>query len=291
MSTSRIRTSAPFSDLYDWRPKTFDLRLLPNLGGAGDGGGAGHGDDGGDGGDGDGAGAGAGAPQGGGSTAGHKPYSEMTAQERADHYGYPLDTRVRDMEPAQQAGYYKAKADKLEARERSSGLSPADLAALQEKAARADALEADLMTDAERAADEARKATTETEGQKWLGKVVAAEVRGQLRGMGITEAEDIADAMEYLDLGKLVNEKGDDVDPDRVSRALKRYGGPTGADSGNGTGRRGPSGSGLGNRTHSGGKPGDAGKAEAAKRFTAKTAQPQQQRVSAGQGTGLPYGF
>lgn len=257
MSTSRSPETRPFSALFDWRPTPF--RLLPSTaspeGGDGGEGHEGEGGTGGDGGTGDG---------------GHKPFSQMSAQERADHYGYPTETLVKDMTPGQQAGYYRAKSDKLEARAKVPGLSKAEIASLQERAARADALEEELMSDSERAVAEARQDATTTEGQKWLTKVVSAEVRGQLRAANITDATEIAEIVDTLNLSKLVTDEGDDVDPDLVARALGRLTGATGATST--TTRPGPSASGQGKRTPTGGKPGDAGRAEAAKRFAKQKA-------------------
>lgn len=209
-----------------------------------------------------------GQQQGAGGQQGAKSYADMSPAERAEHYGYPADTRVAEMTPAQQAGYYRAKSDKLEQRERSGPrLSAAELKTLQEKAAKADALEYDLASDAERAAADARKAAEKEAAGQWAPRLAKAEVRAQLKAKGFESDDDIQEILGTINLSGLLTDAGDDVDPAKVTAALKYYR----PDTGNQQQRRnGPSATGQGNRGQTNTTPGAAGLAEAERRFGKK---------------------
>lgn len=276
MTTDRVHAPAPFSSLYDWRPAP--IRLLPNLGGAGDGTGTGAGA-----GAGTGTGTGAGAGQGAGDTGqgagdtgqqgqqqGQQGQSraQMTAAERAAHYGFPLNTRVEEMTADQASAYHKANSDRWESRARLfDGLTPEALKALQDKAARTDALEFELSSDSEKAVKEAVTRTTGERDDHWKPIVAKQAVRAELKARGVTDDAEIEEILGTLDLSKFLTDAGDDVDQSRIEQVLRHFGPATG----NGQQRQGAPVHGQGQRQQTSFTPGQRGREEAARRFATKT--------------------
>ena len=172
--------------------------------------------------------------------------------------GYPDNTAVEQMTMAQQAAYWKVASRKHEDRSKAFGnLTPEDLAALQEKAARADALDFELSSGAEKAAKIARDEAT----REATPRVVRAEFKAAAKG--VLTPEQLAALLEDLDLSKYANANGE-PNEDKIAKKVTALA-PAVA------GQRGPSASGLGSRTPPSSNPGDQGRAMAAKRFGTKT--------------------
>lgn len=271
MSTSRIQ-SLPFSRLLDWRPAPIHP-LLPSEDGAA---GGGHAD----------AGAGAGAADAAGAGAEDAErvtdpgspmnpeafltnWGRMSGEDRATHYGYPFGTPVTEMNDTQKAGYYRAQAEKHEARNRATNYTAEDIARWRADSERVSQLEYDLGTDAQKAAADARTAAEKATADKFVPRLVATELRSQLATRGITDSDRIAEICDTLASSKsLLTPQGDDVDPAAVTKKLTALLGPTTT-----VGRQGPTTTGLGDRTRTTFAPGERGAAEADKRFGSKDSQ------------------
>jgi hypothetical protein len=169
--------------------------------------------------------------------------------------GYPDGTPIDDMTPPQQAAYWKAQSRRHEDRSKSFGnLTPDDLTALREKAARADALDHELSSEA----DKAVKAARDEESAKAIPRVVRAEFKAAAKG--VLTAEQLTALLEDRDLSKYADAKGD-PDEDKIANLVKAFAPPAVNP------RRGPGATGLGNLTPPSVNPGDQGRAMAAKRF------------------------
>lgn len=196
-----------------------------------------------------------GAPEGGGEGAGGTAPDGTPSSDR----GFPEGTPVASMKPDEQVAYWKHQARRHEERAKTfDGLTPEAFAELRTKAERHDALEHEMLSDKEKAVLEAQKAATAETLKSVTPKLVAAEFKAAASGR--IEAERLKEILEPLDLSKFLTAKGD-VDEAKVASYVEGIApaapGP----------RRGPSSVGLGNRQHSGGNPGDQGRAMAAKRF------------------------
>jgi Spy/CpxP family protein refolding chaperone len=180
-----------------------------------------------------------GAPAGGAGTEGAGGYTPPATQ--AD-----LDRIVQDRVRRAEAKY-------------------ADYDELKTKAARADALTLELGTEADKAAAKAREEAKAEANGHWTPRVVRAEFKAAAKGVLTTEQLDAL--LEDVDLSKYVTDKGD-VDEDKIDKKVKAFA-PSGNGGGNGQTRH--ISLGQGTQPPAAGKKGDAGRAEAARRFGQKT--------------------
>lgn len=172
--------------------------------------------------------------------------------------GYPDGTSPEDMTTPQQAAYWKAMSRKHEDRSKSFGnLTTDDLAALKERAARADALDHELSSES----DKAVKAARDEEAAKAVPRVVRAEFKAAAKG--VLSAEQLTALLEDRDLSKYADAHGE-PDEEKIGNLVKAFAPAASA-------RRGPSPTGLGNQPPTARNPGDQGRAMAAKRFGPKT--------------------
>lgn len=187
--------------------------------------------------------------------------SQQGSGQQSDK-GYPVDTPLEQMTAEQQANYWKAQSRKHEQRAKTFGnLTAEDLATLRDKATKHDALEAELMSDRDKAIAEARETAEREAKSGLLPKLVNAEFRAAAAGK--VPAERLAAALEFTDTAKFV--KDGEVDAEKVAKFIESIT-PTQQ-----TGKKGPSSLGLGSRQQSGSGPGDQGRAQAEKRFGTKT--------------------
>lgn len=178
-------------------------------------------------------------------------------QQAENDRGYPENTPVAEMTDKQAAAYWRANARKHEDRVKAFGnLTPEELTTIRQRAGQFEALERESMSDKDKAVDEARRA----EQAKATPRVVRAEFKASAKG--VLSAEQLTALLEDLDLSKYVDDKGE-PDEDKIERKVKAFAPAAPAR------QTGPSGAGLGGTT-GGGKPGDAGRAMAAKRFPQK---------------------
>ncbi len=179
--------------------------------------------------------------------------------------GYPAETKVSDMKPAEQAAYWKAQSRKHEGILKSlDGLTPAALAELREKADQHDALNRELMSDRDRAVLEAREAAAAEANATFAPRLVQAEFR--VAAAGRVDGERLAKILEPLDLTKFLAADGS-VDQARVVAYVDDVA-PAVVVPGK---RNGPSPLGLGHYGAPAGIPGSQGAAEADRRFGKST--------------------
>ena len=206
-----------------------------------------------------------GAGDGGGSLT--KPRSERTPEEK----GYPSGVPVENMTAERRANYWADQAKKHESmlkaeRKNLGNITPADLAALREKASRHDALELELMSDKDKAVAEAKSAAANESRDKWLPRVVTAEFKAASAGR--IDADRLAAILEPLDLSKFVD--GDEVDADKVAAFIEGI--APKQDPNLAPSRRGPSASTAGPRTSTTAPSIDNGRSEYERRHGKKSA-------------------
>jgi len=224
-------------------------------------GGAPDGDEGGAGG---GAGAGAGAGDGGQGGQGGGQQNDP---------GFPANTRVEDMNPAQQAAYHRTQSTKWQGRAQNNygileklGVKSAEEAdALLAKVTRHDELEQELMSDKDKAAADAAKTAAAQANEKYQPQLVRAKletVAARKFGDTLTD-EELDTILEPLDMRKFLTSSGD-VDTAKVTAYVD---GLTPAKGTSRTRQAGPTVNGLGHKPVRQNGPGEQGKAMAEKRF------------------------
>lgn len=232
-----------------------------------------EGEHGGSGGAGAGAGAaGAGAADagaaGGGAGSGHAGAGAgaQRSNGQADK-GFPIDTPVGQMRPEEQANYWKYHARQHEQRVKDLGVTPEELTALREQAARAEALDYELASDKEKAVKDAQAAAVKEAQGKYVPQLVRAEFRAAIAGRVPADQAGawIEDNVGVLDVSRFLAGDGT-VDTAKVTAYVERNTTP-----GMGTARRGPSPAGQGYRPPGQAEPGAQGRAQAARRFGIKT--------------------
>jgi len=132
---------------------------------------------------------------------------------------------------------------------------------LKTKAARADQLEADLGTDAEKAAKKAADDARAEVTRESVPRVVRAEFKAEAKG--IISDDQLKALLEDLDLSKYVDDKGE-PDVEKIQKKVAAFA-PSGG-SGGGSGAP-PRQLGQGQQPPVVAKPGDQGRAMAEKRF------------------------
>lgn len=133
---------------------------------------------------------------------------------------------------------------------------------LKTKAARADALEADLGTESEKAAKKAAADERAKANGEFIPRVVKAEFKAAAKG--VLTPEQLTALLEDRDLTKYVDSKGE-PDEDKIEKLVKAFAPAAG------TGTP-PRGLGQGKQPPAVQKPGDAGRAAAARMFPKKAA-------------------
>jgi hypothetical protein len=159
--------------------------------------------------------------------------------------------------PASQADLDRIVEQRL-ARERSKY---SDYDTLKEKAEKHDKLEADLATDKEKAVAAAREEAQKQVRAETAPRLVKQAFKAEAKG--VLTSEQLDALLEDLDLTKYLDKDGD-VDEEKVTKKVTALA-PKKDESKNGGGGTRPLG--QGQQRAAGVKPGDAGRAEAQKRF------------------------
>lgn len=156
---------------------------------------------------------------------------------------------ISEMTDAEKLEYFEKKANRLQNNLRAY----ADYDAIK---AERDQLKTATQTDQEKAVAQAKAAGEAEAATKWASRVVQAEFKAAFKGA--KTAEQIQTLLEPLDLNKFLTEKGE-VDTDKVTKYAASFGSSAGQPD-------------MGQGRRSGGNPskGDAGRAEAEKRFGEK---------------------
>lgn len=135
---------------------------------------------------------------------------EAKQDDAGEVYKYPADTALADMTEEQRTEYWREKAQKHE--KIAKRYRNIDLDALQAKASKHDELERELMSDKDKAVEDAKaEARREATEQTVVARMDAAAAR-----VGMT-AEKFAEISEWVDPRRFVNTKGD-VDLDAINR-------------------------------------------------------------------------
>jgi hypothetical protein len=172
--------------------------------------------------------------------------------------GYPAETRISDMTAEQQVAYWKAQSQKHEKRaSKFKDLTPESLAELREKADAHDALQHELMSDHEKALEEARAAARAEVAAEFLPQLVHAKF--ETASAGRLQGDQLAKILAPVDLSKFVTDG--QVDAAKVAAYIDDVA-PAALDP-----RRGPSPFGLGRPPHTPREPGTQGREQARKRF------------------------
>lgn len=132
--------------------------------------------------------------------------------------GYPADTPIAEMTPAEQAAYWKAQSRKHESRVKALG-TPEEIRAWKDASAELDKLRKANMGDQERAVAEAREQAAADTARKFAGQLVAAEFRAATAGR--VQAEELTDVLDSLDLTKFLTEDGS-VNVEKVNQLAAR---------------------------------------------------------------------
>jgi hypothetical protein len=158
--------------------------------------------------------------------------------------GFPAGTPLEQMSSDQREAYWKHQARKHEDRNKAYGsLTPEQVTELRAKAKRADELDLELGTTADKAAAKAAdEAKTETRNQ-YQPALIQARLDAAAARAGVSE-EDLAKAVEFADITKFLTDDGQ-VDTDRVKAFVATI---TPAATQQQT-RTGPTASGQGNRS------------------------------------------
>jgi hypothetical protein len=180
---------------------------------------------------------------------------QNTPADQQEQPAFPANTPVKDMEPAQQAAYYKHQARKHEDRVKAYGdITPEKLAELTRER---DELRQANQSESERAIEEAKEAGRAEVRQLLAAERVRTALASALAGRSVEP-----DAL--LDLDRSVFVKGDKADTDAIKAWVKEH--STESKPGKGSGHV----PGQGNRDQSTPVAGDQGRAEAARRFAPK---------------------
>lgn len=155
----------------------------------------------------------------GGSTGQHVSAStdgEKTVVKVNEH-GYPDNTPVDQMEPEQQAAYWKYHARKHEKRSK-------DREDYDELKAKLEQYEQSQMTDTEKQIQQAREEAKSEVAAEYQGRMVEAVLRGNLQGHGL-EDDDIENRLSFIDKTAFLTSEGE-VDSDKVNAYLDSLGAP-----------------------------------------------------------------
>lgn len=183
-----------------------------------------------------------------GSNAGEQTTTETTQDAPA----FPANTPVKDMQPAEQAAYYKHQARKHEDRVKAYGdFTPEKLAELTRER---DELRQANQSESERAIEEAKEAGRAEVRQLLAAERVRTALASALSGR-------VPDSDALLDLDRSVFVKGDKADTDAIKAWVEKHSTELKAAKGAGIV---PS---QGARDNSVAVAGDQGRAEAARRF------------------------
>jgi hypothetical protein len=179
-----------------------------------------------------------------------------TTETQQQETGFPAGTPVKDMQPAEQAAYYKHQNRKAEDRLRSFGdITPEKLLELTRE--RDELLKAN-QSESEKAIEDAKE-----QGRAEVRAVLAAErVRSALAS---ALSGRVPDADALLDLDRSVFVKGDKADTDAIKAWVEKHSTESKVTKGAGVV---PS---QGARDNSVAVAGDQGRAEAARRFKKST--------------------
>jgi hypothetical protein len=159
--------------------------------------------------------------------------------------GFPPNTPLEQMNGDQREAYWRFQARKHEGRVKAlNGLTPEQLADLQDKATKHDALERELMSDKDKAIAEAKDNTAADVAAQFVPRLVNAELKAAAALKGVP-AESLSTALEYVDAAKFLDAKGEDVDTDKVAAFVESIAPATGTST---TSRLGPTSHGLGAR-------------------------------------------
>lgn len=183
-----------------------------------------------------------------GSNAGEQATTEATQDAPA----FPANTPVKDMQPAEQAAYYKHQARKHEDRVKAYGdFTPEKLAELTRER---DELRQANQSESERAIEEAKEAGRAEVRQLLAAERVRTALASALSGR-------VPDSDALLDLDRSVFVKGDKADTDAIKAWVEKHS----------TELKSVKGAGIvpsqGARDNSVAVAGDQGRAEAARRF------------------------
>ena len=174
--------------------------------------------------------------------------------DTGEKFAFPPSTPQSDMTAEQRAEYWRHKSQKHEKRANARS----DYDDLKAKAAELDQLRADQQTEQEKAVTAAREEGRKHAEAEANRKVATALYKAALTARDI-KGDELTDLMAAFNPDAFIN--GDDVDTDRVAVLASRYGAGTHEpDTGQGRGRPGAP------------TAGEAGKAEAQRRFGSKTA-------------------
>lgn len=189
----------------------------------------------------------AGAPEGGEGGSGGEGGDGSQGANRGP--GSDGSKPISEMTPEEKLDYFEKKANRLQ----NSLRAYSDYDAIK---AERDQLKTATQTDAEKAAAEAKAAGKTEAAAEWVPKLVKAEFKAAFKGT--KTPEQIQTLLEPLDLTKFLTEKGE-VDTDKVTKYAASFGSSAGQPD-------------MGQGRRSGGNPskGDAGRAEADKRFGEK---------------------
>lgn len=136
---------------------------------------------------------------------------------KINEHGYPDNTPVDQMEPEQQAAYWKYHARKHEKRSKEREDYDTIKAKLQE-------YEQSNMTDAEKQIQQAREEAREETAAEFQGRMVEATLKGTLQGRGFEE-KDIDNRLSFIDKTAFLTSDGE-VDSDKVNAYLDSLGAP-----------------------------------------------------------------
>lgn len=149
--------------------------------------------------------------------------------------GFPENTPLAEMNPEQQAAYWKQQARKHESTVKEFGKRYGDYESLKERASQYDALLATTQTDQERAVTQARKEAAEAaraEAQREFGgQLVAARLQSALAGR--LADEQIESLLEGVDPTRFLTDAGS-VDAEKVTKWADRVAPKRSADLGQG---------------------------------------------------------
>lgn len=187
-----------------------------------------------------------------------KPASKPSGSDAGER-GFPEGTPLEQMSVEQQAAYWKHHARQWEGRAKAfDGKTPEDLAALEDKASKFDALEYELQSDHDKQLAQARKEAADEARSELMPQLVRSSFDTHAARAGV-DAEKLDAQLKYADLSKFV-EKGQ-VNHEAISEFVDSLK-PSEPER-----QKFPSGIGLGNRGVGGFLPGERGKAEAQRRF------------------------